>query len=144
MSNATDPNDNTLALMLGEDLVISGMGGLAMVAGWEQVKQRILRRLFTNPAFTRADGQPIPADYIFDPEYGIGVNTLIGEPQDSDFRNRLRLAVNSAVLVDQSVDATSPPEVELYKTGDPHVLIVKIIVTLRSLQKRELIVGFNR
>jgi hypothetical protein len=51
----------------GGDLSLSPTGSLSTVEGIERGKQRILRRLITNPG-----------DYLFHPEYGAGLGRYVG------------------------------------------------------------------
>lgn len=53
---------------IGSDLSTSPTGDLRPVDSTERGKQRILRRLMTNPG-----------DYIFHPEYGAGLGQKIGQ-----------------------------------------------------------------
>lgn len=52
---------------VGDDLSSSPTGSLSPVEGLERGKQRILRRLITNPG-----------DYLFHPTYGAGLGRYIG------------------------------------------------------------------
>ncbi len=52
---------------VGGDLSRSPTGSLSPVEGIERGKQRILRRLITNPG-----------DYLFHPEYGAGLGRYVG------------------------------------------------------------------
>ncbi|MDQ0124712.1 hypothetical protein J2W17_003666 [Pseudomonas lini] len=51
----------------GGDLALSPTGSLSPVEGLDRGKQRILRRLITNPG-----------DYLFHPEYGAGLGRYVG------------------------------------------------------------------
>lgn len=51
----------------GDDLSLSPTGSLSPVEGMERGKQRILRRLITNPG-----------DYLFHPNYGAGLGRYVG------------------------------------------------------------------
>lgn len=55
----------------GSDLTLSATGDLLVADGLEESKQRILRRLLTNPG-----------DYLWEPDYGAGLPTYIGRPLD--------------------------------------------------------------
>lgn len=124
-----NPNDSTLYLEWGGDLVVSQNGGLVLAYGWDQVKQRILRRLLTNPNFTLADGTKVPADYIFDSNYGLGFRRRIGEPFYESLRREMEALIYNAVIVDEGVDTLRPPTIEL--TEKDHRVYVDIIVYLR-------------
>ncbi|QAY85407.1 phage tail protein [Pseudomonas arsenicoxydans] len=52
---------------VGDDLSLSPTGSLSPVEGIERGKQRILRRLITNPG-----------DYLFHPAYGAGLGRFVG------------------------------------------------------------------
>ena len=56
----------------GGDLALSATGDLLPADGIEESKQRILRRLLTNPG-----------DYLWHPDYGAGLPSYIGRPLDA-------------------------------------------------------------
>lgn len=58
---------------IGDDLSLSPTGSLSPIEGIERGKQRILRRLVTNPG-----GPNASPDYIFHPEYGAGLGRYVG------------------------------------------------------------------
>jgi phage baseplate assembly protein W len=58
-----------LAHWYGNDLNSSAAGDLLTVDGVDKNRQRLLRRLLTNPG-----------DYIFEPTYGAGLAAKIGQP----------------------------------------------------------------
>jgi hypothetical protein len=114
MSNQTDPNLLALSLPWGADFQLTNNGSLVFVSGIEKIRQRIIRRFFTAPAETLADGTYVPADYIFAPDYGIGANRLIGEPIDDNLAAILTKKIKAATLVDEGVDTTQNPTITLY------------------------------
>jgi hypothetical protein len=57
-----------LAHWYGNDLNVSAGGDLLTVDGIDKNKQRLLRRLLTNPG-----------DYIWEPDYGAGLAAKIGQ-----------------------------------------------------------------
>jgi hypothetical protein len=114
MANTPDPNPVALSLPWGEDLQLTNNGSLVFVSGVEKVEQRIIRRFFTCPAETLADGTYVPADLIFDPNYGIGASRLVGEPIDDSLASVLQQKIMNAVLIDESVDSTQDPTVQLF------------------------------
>jgi hypothetical protein len=61
-----------LSHYFGNDIAASPTGDLAPIDGVERGKQRILRRLLTNPG-----------DYVWNPTYGAGLPQYIGQPLDS-------------------------------------------------------------
>jgi hypothetical protein len=53
----------------GSDLSLGPTGDLALAFGLDEGRQRVLRRLLTNPA-----------DYLWQPPYGAGLPQKIGQP----------------------------------------------------------------
>jgi len=108
---------------IGGDLDASSTGDLRPASGSEYVKQRILRRLMTNPG-----------DYIFHPEYGAGVGKKVGEAvQPGEWKT----LITGQMLLEDAVASHPPPEVKLFliqngvsvslaytdsKTGSPEIL----------------------
>lgn len=135
-----DPNNTTLKLEWGSDFELSQNGSLIMSTGWEQIKQRVLRRLLTNPSFKLADGSPISADYIFDQNYGQGCRRRVGEPISKDIQEKLEQAVNKAVVIDEGLAVAKPPLVEAYKIGTDQ-LWVQISITLKTGQSGTVVFG---
>jgi hypothetical protein len=56
---------------IGGDLQFGSNGDLQTVTSVQESQQRILRRLLTNPQ-----------DYIWQPDYGAGIGSWIGQPID--------------------------------------------------------------
>src|SRR5215469_15934874 len=106
MSNQPDPNPIALSLPWGGDLQLTNNGSVRFVSGIEKIRQRIIRRYFTCPEERLADGQYIPADYIFAPNYGIGATRLVGELIDDTLAAALTQKIKAAVLIDEGVDTT--------------------------------------
>lgn len=61
-----------LAHWFGQDLNVAASGDLLTVDGVTKGQQRVLRRLLTNPG-----------DYIWEPTYGAGLASKIGQPFDA-------------------------------------------------------------
>jgi hypothetical protein len=61
-----------LAHWFGQDLNAAASGDLLTVDGTVKGQQRVLRRLLTNPG-----------DYIWEPTYGAGLASKIGQPFDA-------------------------------------------------------------
>lgn len=114
MANNPDPNPIALFLPWGGDFQLTNNGSLAMVSGVEKVRQRIIRRFFTCPAETLANGAYVPADYIFDPNYGLGATRMVGEPIATTLAATLTQKLKNAILIDEGVDTTQDPAISLY------------------------------
>lgn len=137
-----NPNNAAIYLELGEDLVVSPSGGILMASGWDQIRQRIMRRLFTNPELKLADGEIIPADYIFDKDYGIGINQLIDEPITSTFLSNLTRRIKQGVMVDEGVDASKDPAIDYFVANQS--VYVQITVTLTTGLQGQLVFEIQR
>lgn len=82
----------------GQDLTASNTGDLLTVTGTERGKQRVLRRLLTNPS-----------DYVFE-NYGAGLPQFIGEPVDVP---KLTALVQSQIALEPVVAPTPAPVVTI-------------------------------
>lgn len=107
----------TLYLDYGSDLVLNQNGGLTWAVGWDEVRQRVLRRLMTNSQSTLPDGTPVEPEYIYDVNYGLDGRVLVDQPVNQDWLNNLARAVRQAVLSDESVDTSAPPSIQVLRTN---------------------------
>lgn len=83
----------------GGDLDTSATGDLRTSSASDRVKQRILRRLLTNPG-----------DYIFHPEYGAGLGRKIGETL---MPGEWKALITGQMLLEEAVASYPPPVVKL-------------------------------
>jgi phage baseplate assembly protein W len=83
----------------GNDLAVSPTGDLARATSVDRSKQRVLRRLMTNPG-----------DYITHPDYGAGLPAYIGKNVDLD---AIKAVVVGQMLKEASVARTPRPVVTL-------------------------------
>lgn len=83
----------------GGGLEGSATGDLRTASGSERVKQRILRRLLTNPG-----------DYVFHPEYGAGLGKKIGETVRP---GEWKALISGQMLREETVASHPSPEVKL-------------------------------
>lgn len=127
-----------LYLEWGQDLVLTPNGSLQLATGWDEVRQRILRRMLTNPAFTAPDGRPIQADYIFDDTYGIGLPVLVGGNLTSQLFEQLKQAITKGVLLDAAVDTSQPPAI-VFQQPDPQTMIISVQVILLTGQVGQIV-----
>lgn len=115
------------------DLVLAQDGNLQVATGWDNVRQRIIRRMITNPAQTLPTGVSTPADYVFEPAFGFGLGTMVDGAYTDDFLDDLKRRISQAVFQDQDVDATIPPSVR-FQNSTPGSLWIIIGVTLKTGQ----------
>ncbi len=111
------------------DLLLTPNGDVQAATGWDEVRQRIIRRLITNPAQQLPDGTFTLADDIWNPDYGIGLGTMVGQSFGADFEARIERRIAKAVLEDSAVDSTVPPSVKFVRP-QPDSLWIVIGVTL--------------
>lgn len=84
---------------IGGDLKSSSTGDLGQASGPERGKQRILRRLMTNPG-----------DYLFHPAYGAGLGSKVGAGLSPA---ELKTLISGQMLLEACVAPVPPPVVSL-------------------------------
>lgn len=80
---------------IGSDLVVASVGDILTASGAEKTKQRILRRLLTNPG-----------DYIWHPTYGAGLPSFIGKNIDV---KKIKALIRSQILLESTVAKQPEP-----------------------------------
>jgi phage baseplate assembly protein W len=115
----------------GQDLVLTPSGQLQTATGWDQIRQRIERRLLTDPSGILPDGTPLSAEYIFHPDYGEGLQNYVGQDVNESWVNNVRKCVLAATRVDSGVEPDTLPQVSFQQTAT-HTVLLLIIVTLIS------------
>lgn len=116
---------STLNLEWNQDLVLSANGSLQMVDGWEEVRERIIRRILTNSAQTLPDGTTTAPDYVFHPSYGVGGGALVSQNPTQAFLSNLQQRIRSGVLDDASVDPGYAPQVVIQQPV-PNTFIILV------------------
>lgn len=107
----------------GGDLSFSPKNDLLTSFDVDKSKQRILRRLLTNPG-----------DYIWHPQYGAGLQAFIGTSLNSDRFDQIKALITSQIFLESSVSQTPQPVIALQtiKGG----LFVQITYTESSTQSQ--------
>jgi len=93
----------------GADLAAGPTGDLALATGVALGRQRVLRRLLTNPG-----------DYIWQPDYGAGLGRFVGQPAAPE---RIRAVVRSQIFRERSVARSPEPVVEVQAGDDGRVFV---------------------
>ncbi|HQU04795.1 MAG TPA: hypothetical protein PLT25_08760 [Acidocella sp.] len=96
----------------GNDLVLSSTGDLLTVADPDLTIQRIMRRILT-----------APGGYIWNPAYGCGLPSQIGQPTNL---MAVQNAIRAQIFQESTVSPTPPPVVTL--TGNPDGTFIANIV----------------
>ena len=100
-----------LSLEWGGDFTLTvPKGGISLVSGSDLTRQRLIRRLLTNPG-----------DYIFDTTYGAGLGRFIGSPINI---NQIRGLVNTQALLERTVDKVLSVTVESDNIGYVNCTII--------------------
>jgi hypothetical protein len=106
----------TLFLEWNSDFQVTPSGSLQLAVGWDEVRQRIIRRVVTNPAQQLPDGTTTTPDYVFHPDYGIGLGAMVDQDVNDDFLRKVEGKITRGILQDASVTATStPPSIQFYR-----------------------------
>lgn len=87
-----------LAHGFGTDLAIGPTGDLALSDGVELTRERVLRRLLTNPG-----------DYLWHLDYGAGLGRFVGEPAGAA---RIQAVVRGQIFREAGVARAPEPVVE--------------------------------
>ena len=114
---------------VGNDLSTSSTGDVLPVTGPEMGKQRILRRLVTNPG-----------DYLAHPDYGAGLGSFIGEALDVP---RLRSLIRTQMLMERAVAASPPPDIAVTPLLDGVAVSIRY-VDVSGGQWQQLAFSLNR
>ncbi len=114
----------------GGDLVLTPTGSVQTAVGWDQVRERIIRRFLTNPAQTLPDGSSTPPDYVFSPGYGEGAGALVDQNPDDAYVANLTRRMRQAVLSDVAVDPGSVPQITITRPrGDTYEVFVTVTLS---------------
>jgi phage baseplate assembly protein W len=97
----------------GQDLTVNQVGDLLLADGVILSQQRILRRLLTNPG-----------EYIWEPSYGAGVPSYIGQALTPALKKQITGLITSQMYLEPTVLQTPPPVVTL--TAQQNAIFVYI------------------
>jgi phage baseplate assembly protein W len=101
---------NDVDHFFGQDVAAGNTGDLALVQRLARSRQRVLRRLLTNPG-----------DYEAHPEYGAGIPRMIGESVDL---KRIEGVIRAQLLLESSVQITPAPTIRVSQiTGGVSVVV---------------------
>lgn len=116
------------------DLVLTSNGSVLMATGWDEVRERIIRRFLTNPALPLPDGTTTPPDYIFSPLYGLGAGSLIDQNPDATFLTEFTRRMREAVVADA---ATSPGALPSISISTPQIGLIEVYVGIQLISGQQ-------
>jgi hypothetical protein len=111
------------------DMLLTPSGSVQTATGWDQVRQRIVRRIITNAARQLPDLTFTPADDVFNPDFGIGLGALVDQALNQDYESQIERMIAQGVLEDEDVNTTIPPSI-VFERPNPSTLWIVIGVTL--------------
>lgn len=120
-------SDLDLWLDWNSDLILTPSGSVQMATGWDATRQGIVRSLITNPAQELPDGTITTPDYVFEPEYGVGLGKMVDQDFGAVTLSTLEQKIQNAVLSDPGVDSSVPPSV-LFNQPNNYTLDIVISV----------------
>src|SRR5580698_10553456 len=88
-----------IAHVFGGDLAVSSSGDLWTASSLTLSQQRVLRRLMTNPG-----------DYIWHPDYGAGLPSMIGQPINA---TSVQAIITAQMYLERSVVRNPAPVVNV-------------------------------
>jgi hypothetical protein len=111
MASLTTRDD--LSHWMGQDIGLSPTGDVGRVNGSDRSRQRVLRRLLTNPG-----------EYLTHPAYGAGLARFVGSVTDV---GAITAAIRGQMLLESSVAKTPAPKINVNPL--PNGLAVTIAYT---------------
>ena len=119
-----------LSLPWGSDLAIGPNGDFKGVTDDAATKERIVRRLLTNPIGLDSNGTEVAeCDYHFHPNYGAGTRRYVHGVITQELQQTVQQRVTDQALQEPSVVATPAPVVNVTKTLDGFGLAIDASVS---------------
>lgn len=112
-----------LDLEFNGDLILDQEGGLQHAAPGDALRQRIFRRVLTNPG-----------EYIYHVDYGIGLGDLVGRTMNRDQIEKLKQRVIQGILEDAETDKSFFPEIKITEPGYKRMDIFARFKTISGVQ----------
>lgn len=112
----------------GGDFITTPSGSIQVAVGWDQIRQRIVRRVITNPAEQLPSGVFTPPDYIFHPTYGLGLGSMVDQDLSDDFISQLEGRITAGVLADSQVNQSFTPQFQYYNQSVSSLIVVATVM----------------
>jgi hypothetical protein len=118
----------------GGDFVLTAGGDIQMAFDWDLTRQSIERFILTSPQVTQFNGDPVAADDIFEPTYGLGARLKVGQLYNSQTVDEIKQLLYQGILASPNVDQSQPPIIT-FRNPTPQTLIFTAIVFLLNGQQ---------
>lgn len=105
-----------------------------MADGWDEVRERIIRRFLTNSALPLPDGTTTPPDYVFSPSYGLGAGALIDQNPDANFIANFTRRMREAVVSDSATDPGTIPSIGISR---PMIGMIQVFVEIQLISGQQ-------
>jgi hypothetical protein len=122
------------------DFLITPSGSLQTAVGWTAFRQRVVRRIITNPAQELPDGTYTPPDYVFNPQFGVGLGSLVDQPFDAAGLADVERRVSLGVLADAETLTSVPPNI-IFQQPTPAELNIFVSTSTVSGQSGTIAIG---
>lgn len=109
-------------------LLIGPDGDVLMCDGETEARQRVGRRVLSNPRQVLSDGTTLPPDLIFDGQYGVGARRLIGSATNAAKIDTLKQQIRDGMVADELVSTNPPPDVLIQSGQNGNLFLVGIFV----------------
>lgn len=127
-----------LYLEMGADFVLNSNGGLQWADGWDVIRQNFERFIFTNAAKILPDGTPTAADWIFNPDFGLSANAMLGQNFTPAFISQLQQIVYQGALQASTGNSSVPPVVTITQAPNPQQLNITVVITPNNGEQQTL------
>ncbi len=139
MSVTTAPQSMDTYCDWNGDLVLTANISIQYAIGWDQLRQRIVRRILTNSAQQLPDGTYTPADYVYAPSFGEGAGAMVDQNPTHAYVLAMQQKINQGVLAETALAGVGTPEITFSQpTFDSFQ--VTIMVPLTSQLQGELVI----
>lgn len=110
--------------------LLTPSGSIQTATGWDSFRQRVVRRIITNPAQQLPDGTFTPADYVFAPSFGVGLGSLVDQPFSAANLADVERRISLGVLADPETNTSVPPNIIFQR---PNASQVNIFVSATTV-----------
>lgn len=104
------------SLPWGDDLAISPSGGILLIDGDVLARERVIRRLCSNPRTVLDDGTVLDPDHLLHPAFGAGLGRVVGRSVSLAGRadlDEIETAIRNTLRAEPSVSQEQPPQITL-------------------------------